>query len=279
MKQLINRFDLPRLQNCQLTLAIKVRDICVKHGIPYFLIAGTLLGAVRHQGFIPWDEDLDIGMLRQDYDKFISVAQKELGSEYFVQATETDEHMPFPFAKIRINGTILRELNSHKCLWNAGIFIDIFPFDGVPDNSLYKFVHKYLLKIFSLTLLAKCGFNFNNNNLSYIKKMFFYVVIKPVSMVLPRRVQVIILNYLVRLFSFKITKYITAAGGSYGYKKETIPFSWVAQKTLLSFGGSQFSCPLKWHEYLSNLYGDYLKFPPMEKRYNRHNIVELKFKD
>lgn len=275
--QPVTQADLEKLQGCQMSMALLVRNLCDKHKINYFLIAGTLLGAVRHQGFIPWDDDLDIGMLRPDYDRFISVAQKELGPRYFVQTYDTDPWMPLPFAKVRMNGTILREAGSRDSKWNAGIFIDIFPFDGVPASGILRRLHKWSLYVIGRTLLVKCGFNPGAAETSVLKKVVYGAIIRPVACLLPRRLQVGLIDHLARRYSGSATAAVMATGGAYGYERETIARAWVAESVVLDFGGAPFKCPLHWRDYLTNLYRDYMQLPPLASRYNRHGIVEIDF--
>jgi lipopolysaccharide cholinephosphotransferase len=269
--------NLPHLQELQLSIAMKVRHICEKHDIPYFLIAGTLLGAVRHKGFIPWDDDLDIGMLRENYDRFISLAQSELGNAYFLQTYTTDQHMPFPYAKLRINGTVMREASSLDCKWNNGIYIDIFPFDGVPENMLLRSMHASILKIIGHSLLIKCEFIPLNVKKSPIKYGFYKAIKYPIKFLLPRKILIKGFDFFSRFYSNKKTRLVVAAGGSYGYKRETISRSWVEILAPLIFCNNSFNCPSAFEDYLVNLYGDYMKLPPVENRSSRHNIVELKF--
>ncbi len=117
-------------QKVMLEILLEIHRICEKHNIPYTLIAGTLLGAVRHKGFIPWDDDCDIAMMREDYERFLLVAPKELSEDYFLQTKQTDKCYPLNFAKVRKNNTVLIETGeTGEENYHHGIFVDIFPFD------------------------------------------------------------------------------------------------------------------------------------------------------
>lgn len=119
-----------KAQKTMLEILLEVTCICEKENISYWLEAGTLLGAVRHKGFIPWDDDMDIGMTRSDYNRFLAIAPKYLDKKYFLQTKETDPAYPLHFAKVRRNDTLLIETGeTGKEPYHHGIFIDIFPFD------------------------------------------------------------------------------------------------------------------------------------------------------
>ena len=147
-----------KVHKVQLEMALEVKRICQNNNIKYFIIAGTLLGSVRHGGFIPWDDDLDIGMLREDYDRFIKIAQKEIGEEYFLQTWDTDSGFALPIAKIRKNGTKFIEQNSSKSELHNGIYIDIFPFDNVPDSDFKKKLQNIVTYILKRFILIKQGY-------------------------------------------------------------------------------------------------------------------------
>ena len=131
---------LRRLQLTQLDIAKEIKRVCEKNDIKYWLESGTLLGAVRHKGFIPWDDDLDIAMRRDDYERFKKIAPRDLSSEYFFQSWETDENFGLPFAKVRKRKTIYKEIKAKNSKANNGIFVDIFPYDIVSgeDDKLVK---------------------------------------------------------------------------------------------------------------------------------------------
>ena len=123
--------DRKKLWNVEIELLNFLKELCQQHGIRYFAIYGTLLGAVRHHGFIPWDDDIDVGMLRPDYNRFLRVAREAIKEPYFLQNMYSDRAIQF--SKIRDSRTSAIEFPD--CLLHQGIFIDIFPFDAGPDGS------------------------------------------------------------------------------------------------------------------------------------------------
>lgn len=129
-----NNEQLQKLHGALLEILDEVDRICKKNDIAYFLDSGTALGAIRHGGFIPWDDDIDIGMMREDYERFIAAASKELGDRFYLQTYEADPYYYKFNAKIRLNHTSFPESDS-ALLKHQGIFIDVFPFDYVPSDE------------------------------------------------------------------------------------------------------------------------------------------------
>ena len=155
----------------ELDMLYKFMNICNKHNLKWWVDGGTLLGAVRHKGFIPWDEDIVVFLLREDYDKFIDIAKTEITGNYFLQTDWTDDTW-FCHAKMRRTDTtaILDKDLSAKFNFNQGIFIDIFPFDNVPDNELeYNFFMNelYLIKTEMLSLRSRWWLYERNNEELY----------------------------------------------------------------------------------------------------------------
>lgn len=138
----LSKDDLRKAQLLMLKILKEVHRICEKNGIHYFLSDGTLIGAIRHNGFIPWDDDLDIGMLRADYEKFKAAVQTELAEEFIFQSVETDNGCALPFAKVMLKNTKWLEAatKSKKTRKDMqGIYIDVFPYDKIPaDLNIQK---------------------------------------------------------------------------------------------------------------------------------------------
>ena len=144
---------LRKVQLTQLEIAKEIRRVCEENDIPYFLTCGTLLGAVRHQGFIPWDDDMDVGMLRENYEKFCRIAPEKLKPEYCWQSWYTDPNYALPFGKVRKRGTLYLEAKSHRLAEN-GFYVDIFPYDAVsPDAEQRQETAGRLLKIYRTKLM------------------------------------------------------------------------------------------------------------------------------
>lgn len=272
----MENFDyLPKLHNCQLIIAREIKRICDENNIKYFIIAGTLLGAVRHGGFIPWDDDMDIGMLREDYEKFLKIAKKDLGDDFFLQTPETDKSYGLNFAKVLLKGTMLMEESTASNNAKKGIFVDIFPFDVAPLNEADRESHNKKTYFYRRLLLAKRNYNIAGKK-EYVKRIVYFIL-KIMSVFFSH-------DGLVKKLDSEITRYnnqktddIVNIGGAYGYKKETIKADWVRETVEIPFEDMTISAPIEYIKYLETFYGDYMTPPPEDKRYNRHSVREIDF--
>ena len=272
MNELMNQ-----VHKVQLEMALEVKRICQKHDINYFIIAGTLLGAVRHSGFIPWDDDLDIGMLRDEYEKFINVAKAELREEYFLQTWNTDSSFALPIAKVRKKGTKFIEKNSSKANLHNGIYIDIFPFDNVPNSTSNQKVQNWITYILKRVIIVKQGYEIWEEQ-EYFKR-FIYKSLDLITKPLPvYKVKGVLYKEMTKYNSSK-TEDVVAIGGSYGYWKESIKRKWVDSLTTINFDSYELSCPNEYIKYLEYFYGEYMTLPPEDKRYGRHKILEIEFEE
>lgn len=147
--------ELERLHTELYEILEEIDRVCRKHHIPYFIIGGTAIGALYDQAILPWDDDVDIGMTRKDYNKFLEIAPKELGSSFFLSWIETDPHSPYYFAKVKKNNTLFVEEMFKNVSMHPGIFVDIFPFDRIPDNKLLQRIQHEMAKFLFCCLLGK----------------------------------------------------------------------------------------------------------------------------
>lgn len=133
----------------------EIAQVCRKHHIPYFIIGGTAIGALYDQAILPWDDDVDIGMTRKDYNRFLEIASQELSSSFFLSWIETDPHSPYYFAKVKKNNTLFVEEMFKNVPMHPGIFVDIFPFDRIPDNKLLQRIQHETAKFLFCCLMGK----------------------------------------------------------------------------------------------------------------------------
>lgn len=226
-----------------------VDSICRKHGITYQLFAGSALGAVRHKGFIPWDDDLDIAMSRTDYDRFLSVAPQELDPRRYYLQSEFSEHFPMFYTKLRRNNTTYMErYHPRDPQMHQGVFVDIFPIDNLADSPAIAKLQFYLSKIVIAKCLRKRGYETD----SLMKKIFMILCaplpLKPLLKVVQRRKD----PGSSRVHSF--------FGGSSKYAKSVYPRS-VLLTSDARFENGHFSVSKSADELLSILYGDYMTLP------------------
>jgi lipopolysaccharide cholinephosphotransferase len=265
--------NLRRLQLAELSITAEIADLCDRHDISYVLLGGSALGARRHQGFIPWDDDMDIGMLRKDFDRFVKIARGELTDSLYLQYWLDDPHMGAPFAKVRLNNTRVLEAMSKHTGGHKGISVDIFQFDNVPDGFAEN-PWKLQLKFWKRVLRHKCGYTIRQLPLlAYLADLIPRTVSRLVSLEYAKRE----LHRLMTRFSEDETERVLAVGGAYNFRKDMLKRSWLVDRVRRPFEDHSFYCPAKIDEYLAHMYGDFMSLPPVDDRTNKHTIVELRF--
>ena len=250
-----------QIQLVELEILDEFERLCRLGGLRYYIIAGTLLGAVRHKGFIPWDDDMDVAMPRKDFERFFTFCQTALAPEFFFQSLETDQNCPFFHYKLRKNGTFVEEPGLKKIEMHKGIFIDIFPLDGCPEKDLSgKLFFKWFEQLRS-GIQAQvnpdfvCGYT-----KSYARAT--HTLIKK----LPRSVLIGIWKLTSRISSLCFKKKLCTVCGRHGYPGETYQTAWYQETVFLDFEGRKLPAPAGWDAMLTNLYGDYMTPPPESER-------------
>ena len=246
--------EMKKLWAVELDLLAQVQNICKKHDIDYFASDGTLLGAVRYGGFIPWDDDIDVMMSRENYIKFCKFAKKELKAPYFLQTEETDPTSILGLAKIRNSDTtmILKAHEYRNFKFNQGCFIDIFPLDNIPDseNERKKF-QKKLSRLKERARILRNRFHQDYNDKSILKKILSKVPIK---------------NYYYLKFEKVCQKYNhlnTKNCACIFYKPERVDFfsnKSLLKKELFDFEFLKIPVPTAYDELLTITFGDWKKF-------------------
>ena len=261
---------LKKLHLVELEILDEVVRVCEENGIQYFLTGGTLLGAVRHKGFIPWDDDIDICMLREDYDKFIKLANEKMSDKFILQCYETDDRTYFPFAKVRKNGTIFNEESVQNYEANKGIYIDIFPLERINNPKSKKLeIDAILIKNIWETLLHKVGAHPKISDCRHPFVSFFMNFKSKKSL---EKWQMKIL----KKQNISEGKYVCCLVGAYDYRKDIFEYDRLFPLKKIEFEGKKYNCFKDADYYLKGLYGDYMKLPPEDERVT-HCPVDIDF--
>lgn len=263
----IDNDTLRKIQMVQLEMLIEVDRICKKCGIHYNIIAGTLLGAVRHGGYIPWDDDADVALLRPEYEKFRQACKTELDtSRFYFQDHRNTKGYRWGYGKLRRKDTLfLREFQEHM-LYEQGIFIDIFPLDSVPDNYFLRSFKNFECFCVRKILWSKVGKVAEKN---YWKRKVYQLLDK-----IPEKEVFRYYHTMIRRADKKQTRMVRilmfpTPNSEYGYYR-----NWYENSTDTEFEGVIFQGIKDYDSYLSFKFGKYMELPPVEKR-KVHPVSDL----
>ena len=269
--------DIKIIQGKILSILKEFINICEENNLTYYALGGTLLGAVRHKGFIPWDDDIDIGMPREDYEKFKKLAPHSLPRTYKFLSEDTIGYKK-AFSVIRDDSTKIIMNYSKEDLVES-LWIDIFPLDGMPSNDLKKKIHSFRY-LYTRMMVQLSQFNSLLNQKKENRPLTEKVIIAFANAVNIEKI--ISFNWAQKKYLQAIKKYSfsEAFAGNYtgAYKlREIVPSDYFGEPVLLEFQGIELSCPRKYKEYLTAIYGEnYMQLPPEDKRIQHHyKIISL----
>lgn len=253
--------DLEELQACMIEITKKIHNICEKHGLRYWLIYGSLLGAIRHDGFIPWDDDMDIMMPRKDFYRFIEIAQEELGNDYFLQTPDTDHKYTILNVPVKVRDnhtTIIEEWDKN---YHQGIFVDIFVMDFISEDSATYFKLRK-----KTAMLASLKMRIDFHQLSGIKK-YIRIFLQLICKLIPCRTMFhFIEKQGKKVLSNREADSTLCATGLEHVEKDIYTYDSIFPLQLHIFGDTKFYIPNNPDKILTDAYGDYRKVPPKEER-------------
>ena len=283
--------NLDKFKRELMVIASDVIAVCDKYNLEYVLAYGSALGAVRHHGFVPWDDDLDINMPRKDFNRFLEVCNQELGERYYIRGVMKGDHVAIPTLHIRRKGTKYVNYGDLVKMQQEpegmrGIYIDIAVFENAPDNKYLR----QLDGIINLGLQFIMSCIDTKESISYLKKVG--VVLTPEEKETLR-----LKSFLGSIFGFVSaykwyrfydwyasknkndrSKYICSYAGYKNLKKSTFERDRIFNGLEGDFEGHQWKIPYDYDYYLKTIYNDYMKLPPKEKR-KVHPVFELQFSD
>ena len=263
---LLDSDTLRKVQMKELEILLEVKRICEKHHIRYSLYGGTLLGAVRHKGFIPWDDDIDIAMLRKDYEKFLQVAPEEISDRYYVESSRSNPDYVYSFCKVKANDTVYMEECTSKLNVHQGIWIDIFPLDDIPEIS-YEVMDKRNIRW--RRWQTAVDYNAGITTLTKVTSAIYFKILG----ILFRHKLVYQIERIMKEANSECGRFVVHYGCDYGYRKTLFPMKDFQDLIELEFEGYRFFAVREYHKMLTQMYGDYMQLPPAEKQVSHHGII------
>ena len=267
---------LNKLRRVELEILNEIVRICEKHELNYILTAGTLIGAIRHKGFIPWDDDIDIALPRKDFNKLINICKTELDEKFYLDCPDTNNKYWLPLFKIRKKNTIYEEMFQEKYQGCKGIWVDILPLDNAEkNNSIFLKIQAGIVNEIRYAIALKCKYK-KSRKLDSFKRWLSLVYIYILSM-LPIKTLTKLQQKIMSLNKNDNSKYVVNLASKYGYKKQTFLREKIFPISKIKFEEKIYNAPNDVDYYLSTIYGsNYMQIPPIEKQ-ETHPPRKIKF--
>lgn len=275
----MKKLSLKEIQKIQLNILIFLDKICKENNIKYYLSSGTLLGAVKYKGFIPWDDDIDVILFRDDYMKLMKVLKNQVENYKLLSIYNTKDYY-YAFAKLVDTNTVLTE--NAKKIKDMGVYIDIVPMDGYISGNINKeiknlrFIRNLMVKRYRIKNCKRSNFSYMKNQ--YIKpknkfiKDIIYSFIDIITLPLGYSFYAKLYDKIISKNKFEDIKYLSVRTGSFGLN-ETFNKEDLLEQTEFEFENHKFTSFKNYDLYLNNKFGDYKKDPPKEQQISHHQFI------
>jgi len=273
---------LKKCQQIQLSITDDIANVCEKYGINYTLGGGSALGAVRHQGMIPWDDDIDLNVMRKDCEKLVEALEREYPGKYWIRTPEHTKDYGLLFIQVRLKGTIMRgreDMDNNEC----GIGLDIFPYENTFDSKVLRTFHGIVCLGMKFALSCRKTWKYRKLNLKLVEndpsakktiviKCFIGAILSFISIDAWTHGTI----SCCKMCKNNKTKYVVIPSGRKQFFGEIYERTEVDDTIFVPFEGRKFRLLRNVDGYMKKLYGDYMQIPPVEKR-EHHIVYELDF--
>lgn len=261
--------NLEHLQKVILSIIKDIDTLCKKNEIDYYLLGGSAIGAIRHHGFIPWDDDLDIVMDDKNYKKFIRVCEEQIDKKkYFFQESYKD--WPMPYSKLKLRGTVLKEPSGYvNDRGEEGIYVDVFKLENAPSSKIGQMWQYFCAKY----LLCNCLMHRGWEHPTLLKKLMMIASL-PLNIGFVRR----FFKYQVEKYNEREVDYRLFFAGRYRFSTSFYHKSILGKPIFVPFEDTVLPVPEKYDEWLRQIFGDYMQLPPIEQQVGLH-LIDVDFGD